>query len=108
MGHVLAAFDAIGEYVPKFPHPDFGTLMLKYDGREAMHRLEDLGIESLHMLTIMSLIFHQEQDGHIPILLLAMGLGPATSSSSRALVLIMRRLYCHATFHMKHGSRTVY
>ncbi|KIY62187.1 hypothetical protein CYLTODRAFT_459211 [Cylindrobasidium torrendii FP15055 ss-10] len=104
MGHVLAAFDAIGEYVPKFPYSDIGTLMLKYDGQEVLWKLEELGVASIHMLTIMSVVFHKQHDGHIPILLLAMGFGPETSSSAKTLLFIMRRLYCHATYHLGHAS----
>ncbi|KIY60789.1 hypothetical protein CYLTODRAFT_495519, partial [Cylindrobasidium torrendii FP15055 ss-10] len=106
MAHVLSAYEAIGHYVPKYEHPDLRTLFLKYDGHEALDLLDDFGVNNLHKFSIMSIIFNQRHDAHIPILMLAMGFGKPTSAASQTLIILMQRIYCHATNSLAHKSLT--
>ncbi|KIY61015.1 hypothetical protein CYLTODRAFT_460210 [Cylindrobasidium torrendii FP15055 ss-10] len=106
LAQVLAAYAAIGSYVPKFIHPDLTTLFRKYDGQEVLDLLEEVGVDNLHKFSIMSILFNQRVDTYIPILLLAMGFGAETSSSSRTLIVLMQRVFCHATNNLGHKSLT--
>lgn len=90
--------------VPKLTHVrDFAELLGHFKGEDLARRFELCGIDDLHMLTLMTTMFINRTESHIPILALALGID-APGPSYDALLGLMGRLFVRATWALKHQS----